>query len=83
MILANRVRFSSLPQIVYEFHKFTAKKPGLLHFDHSSRSFPHSEYRLRPKIVQYIDPTSLPIIWPDRGGGVREEGWGRGAGQIS
>jgi hypothetical protein len=28
------VRLSSLPKIVYEFHKFPAKNPGLLDLDH-------------------------------------------------
>jgi hypothetical protein len=34
MTPANGVRLSSLPKIVYEFHKFPAKNPGLLHLDH-------------------------------------------------
>jgi hypothetical protein len=34
VIPANSVRRSSLPKIVYEFHKFPAKNPGLLDIDH-------------------------------------------------
>ncbi len=34
MISAKSVRLSSLPKIVYEFHKFPAKNPGLLDLDH-------------------------------------------------
>jgi hypothetical protein len=34
VIPANSVRLSSLPKIVYEFHKFPAKNPGLLDLDH-------------------------------------------------
>ncbi len=34
MIPANSVRLSLLPKIVYEFHKFPAKTPGLLALDH-------------------------------------------------
>jgi hypothetical protein len=34
VIQANSVRLSSLPKIVYEFHKFSAKNPGLLDLDH-------------------------------------------------
>jgi hypothetical protein len=34
VIPANRVRLSSLPKIVYEFHKFPAKNPGSLDLDH-------------------------------------------------
>jgi hypothetical protein len=34
MIPANSVRLSSLPKIVYEFHKCPAKNPGLLDHDH-------------------------------------------------
>jgi hypothetical protein len=34
MIPANSVKLSSLPKIVYEFHKFPAKNPGLLDLDH-------------------------------------------------
>jgi hypothetical protein len=34
MIPANSVRLSLLPKIVHEFHKFPAKKPGLLDLDH-------------------------------------------------
>jgi hypothetical protein len=34
MIPANSVRLSSLPKIVYEFHKFQAKNPGLLDLSH-------------------------------------------------
>jgi hypothetical protein len=33
VIPANSVRLSSLPKIVYEFHKFPAKYPGLLDLD--------------------------------------------------
>jgi hypothetical protein len=33
VIPANSVRLSSLPKIVYEFHKFPAKNPGLLDLD--------------------------------------------------
>jgi hypothetical protein len=34
VIPANSVRLSLLPKIVYEFHKFPAKNPGLLDLDH-------------------------------------------------
>jgi hypothetical protein len=34
VIPANSVRLSSLPKIVYEFHKFPTKNPGLLDLDH-------------------------------------------------
>jgi hypothetical protein len=34
VIPANSVRLSSLQKIVYEFHKFPAKNPGLLDLDH-------------------------------------------------
>ncbi len=34
VIPANSVRLSSLPKIVYEFHKFPANNPGLLDLDH-------------------------------------------------
>jgi hypothetical protein len=34
IIPANSVRLSLLPKIVYEFHKFSAKTPGLLALDH-------------------------------------------------
>jgi hypothetical protein len=34
MIPANSVRLSSLPKIVYEFHKFPARNLGLLDLDH-------------------------------------------------
>jgi hypothetical protein len=34
MIPANSVRLSSLPKIVYEFHKFSEKNPGLLDPDY-------------------------------------------------
>jgi hypothetical protein len=34
MIPANSVRLSSLPKIVYEFHKFPVKNPGLLDLDY-------------------------------------------------
>jgi hypothetical protein len=34
MIPANSVRLSSWPKIVYEFHKFPAKNPGLLDLDY-------------------------------------------------
>jgi hypothetical protein len=33
VIPANSVRISLLPKIVYEFHKFPAKNPGLLDLD--------------------------------------------------
>jgi hypothetical protein len=34
VIPANSLRLSSLLKIVYEFHKFPAKTPGLLDLDH-------------------------------------------------
>jgi hypothetical protein len=61
MILANSVRLSSLPKIVYEFHRFPAKNPGLLYLDHFISV---SSSLCRPPLDHYVRDCKTKYDFP-------------------